>query len=383
VRVGPHEASLGQALKDGGYTTFFCGKWHLGGGADTPDHHGFDFNIAGGAAGATRSHFAPYTVSRRATQETGALVLGLDDAPKDEYLADRLTTETVKFLRGHTNQPFFAVLAHYAVHTPIEGRQAYAARYQQKLKKNPPPRGPAWEKESAGQNKLKQDHPVYAAMIQSVDEGVGKILNTLDELGIADHTIVVLTSDNGGLSSRGGSREMATSNRPLRAGKGHIYEGGIRLPLIVRWPGVTQPGRVTDVPVIGTDYYPTFLEIAGLRLRPTQHLDGTSFVGVLKGTAPKGERALFWHNPAPRPGSTADLFSSAIREGNFKLIDFYVEKRVELYDLSSDLGERHNLMDAMPSKGKELLDKLNAWRSEVNAAMPTSTPRARQTRNRG
>jgi arylsulfatase A-like enzyme len=380
MKLGAQEASLGRALQEGGYRTFFCGKWHLGGGPNAPDRNGFDVNVAGGAAGATRSHFAPYTVSRAGSKGKEAPILGLEDAPKGEYLADRLTDETLQFIRAHKEGPFFAVLSHYAVHTPIEGKSQYTARYQEKLKRNPPPPGPDWEKESAGQNKLQQDHSVYAAMIQSVDEGVGRLLRALDDLRITDRTVVVLTSDNGGLSSRGGKREMATSNRPLRAGKGHLYEGGIRLPLIVRWPGVTRPGRVTDVPVTGTDYYPSFLEIAGLPLRPRQHLDGVSFVGVLRGESPTSVRALFWHNPAPRPDSTADLFSSAVRVGTFKLLDFYADQRVELYDLSQDPGERLNLMQSMPEKGSELLGKLNAWRAGVGAAMPAETARTQKTK---
>ena len=364
------DTTFGAAFKEAGYATFYCGKWHLGEGASNPDKVGYDTIVAAGAAGATRSHFAPYTKSKKkggGDADEKDLIVGLDDAPEGEYLADRLTDETIKFIQANKAKPFCAVLAHYAVHTPIEAKKHLTKRYQDKLDAQPKPAA-EFEKESAGENLLVQNNATYAAMIESVDHGIGRLLGTLDRLGIADRTIVVLASDHGGLSARGGKREVATSNRPLRAGKGHLYEGGLRIPLIVRWPGKTKLGSEIATPVISTDLFPTFLEMAGLPLRPKEHLDGVSLAPLLQGGAAPARSTFFWHNPAPRPASTADLFSSAIRDGDLKLVEFPEQKRIELYDLANDIGESKNLADARPDDTKRLLAKLDVWRKEVGAS---------------
>jgi arylsulfatase A-like enzyme len=376
------DKTIGQAFQAAGYATFYCGKWHLGNGENGPGRNGFTDTFAAGAAGATRSHFAPYNTPKRAgggggaNAEEKAPVPDVDNAPEGEYLADRLTDETAKWIRAHQDKPFFAVLAHYIVHTPIEGKTNYTAHYREKLKEHPPGE-PAWEKESAGENKLTQNNPAYAAMVQSGDESVGKLLDLLDELKIATNTIVVLIGDNGGLSARGNTRELATSNRPLRAGKGHLYEGGVRVPLIVRWPGVVKPGTVWTQSVIGADLFPSFLEMAGLPLQSSNHLDGVSWASTLSGRQPVKPRDLFWHNPAPRPVQTADWFSSSIREGNLKLIEFPEQNRVELYDLSTDLGEASNIATNRPDDTKRLQDKLHAWQKTVGAAAPKANARQR------
>jgi arylsulfatase A-like enzyme len=376
------DTTVGQAFQAAGYATFYCGKWHLGEGGSAPSKNGFLETFAAGAAGATRSHFAPYNTPRRSSGggEEKSPVLDVDNAPEGEYLADRLTAETERFIRVHANQPFFAVLAHYAVHTPIEGKTKFTAHYQEKLKGRPAPEK-LWEKESAGENRLTQDNAAYAAMVQSADESVGKLLGLLDELKINDKTIVVLMGDNGGLSARGNNRAVATSNRPLRAGKGHLYEGGLRVPLLVRWPGIVQGGRILNTPVIGADLFPTFLDMAGLPQRTKEHLDGTSWAALLRNPSnPPASRELFWHNPAPRPVSTADWFSSAIRAGNLKLLEFPETNRIELYDLSSDLGETTNLADKRPEDTKHLLDKLHQWQKEVGAAGPKARRGAQAAR---
>ena len=376
------DTTFGQAFKDAGYATFFCGKWHLGEGASNPDKVGFDTIVAAGAAGATRSHFAPYTKARKAggSGEEKDLIVGLDDAPEGEYLADRLTEETMKFIAAHKDQPFFAVLAHYAVHTPIEAKAHLTKRYQAKLDGMPKP-AVEFEKESAGENLLVQNNATYAAMIESVDHGVGRLLNQLRQLGLDDNTIVVLASDHGGLSAHSGKREVATSNRPLRAGKGHLYEGGLRIPLMIRWPGRTKAGAEISTPVISTDLFPTFLEMTGLPLRPKEHLDGLSLAPLLHGEAPPARTTFYWHNPAPRPASTADLFSSAIRDGDLKLVEFPEEKRIELYDLTTDIGEASNLAAQRPADTARLLEKLHAWKKEVGASeisRPKKTKAAKQ-----
>jgi arylsulfatase A-like enzyme len=376
------DKTIGQAFQAAGYATFFCGKWHLGQGENGPGNNGFTDTFAAGAAGGTRSHFAPYNTAKRgggggggANAEEKTPVPDVDNAPEGEYLTDRLTDETAKWIRAHKDKPFFAVLAHYAVHTPLEGKTNFVAKYRERLKGQKLPEQ-VWEKESAGENLTVQNNPTYAAMVQSADESVGKLLDLLDELKIATNTIVILTSDHGGLSARGNTRQIATSNRPFRAGKGHLYEGGLRVPLIVRWPGAVKPGRVFEQQVIGTDLFPTLLEMAGLPLQPTNHTDGVSWAASLRGTQSAKSRTLFWHNPAPRPTSTADWFSSALRDGNFKLVEFPETNRVELYDLSADVGEGSNLAEQRPEETKRLLNKLHNWQKEVSAAAPKFRRRA-------
>ena len=383
-RDSPHiepqrDATLGQPFKAAGYSTFYCGKWHLGTGDSNPDKLGFDTIVAAGAAGATRSHFAPYNTARKAGGEGGDdkdAIGGLDDAPADEYLADRLTEETMKFIDRHKDKPFFAVLAHYAVHTPIEAKKHLIKRYDDKLATMPKPEA-EFEKESAGENLHVQDNATYAAMIESVDHGVGRLLNQLKKLGLDDNTIVVLASDHGGLSCRGGRREVATSNRPLRAGKGHLYEGGLRIPFLVRWPSQIKPGTEIAAPVITLDLMPTLTGMAGIPLPERAGMDGLSLVDLMQGGTAPSRQAFYWHNPAPRPASTGDFFSSAIRVGDLKLLDFPEEKRIELYDLTTDPGEANNLANERPVDRERLLAKLNEWRKEVGASTVAKVKKAK------
>jgi arylsulfatase A-like enzyme len=368
------DATIGQAFKAAGYSTFYCGKWHLGEGASNPDKVGFDTIVAAGAAGATRSFFAPYTVSKAKGHDEKDAIVGLDDAPEGEYLTDRLTQETMKFIEANKDKPFCAVLAHYAVHTPIEAKAHLTKRYEEKLATLPKPAA-EWEPESAGENMLVQNNATYAAMIQSVDNGIGRLLNQLKKLDLEDNTIVVLASDHGGLSARGGKRGVATSNRPLRAGKGHLYDGGLRIPLLVRWPGTVKPGTEIATPVSTLDLMPTLTAMAGIAKPEKAGTDGLSLANLLQtGTAPERD-TFYWHNPAPRPTSTGDWFSSAIRVGDLKLVHFPTEKKIEIYDLATDPGESKNLADARPKDRDRLLAKLNAWRQEVGAS---TTPKMRK-----
>lgn len=362
------DATIGQAFKAAGYNTFYCGKWHLGEGASNPDQMGFDTIVAAGAAGATRSFFAPYTVSKSKGHDEKDAIVGLDDAPEGEYLTDRLTQETLKFIESSKDKPFCAVLAHYAVHTPIEAKKHLTKRYEEKLA-TMPKAAVEWEKESAGENQLVQNNATYAAMIESVDNGIGRLLGQLKKLGIEDNTIIVLASDHGGLSARGNNRGVATSNRPLRAGKGHLYEGGLRIPFLVRWPGNIKPGTEIATPVSTLDFMPTLTAMTGIAMPKLAGTDGQNLVPLMQnGTAPARD-TFYWHNPAPRPASTGDLFSSAIRVGDLKLLDFPGEKRLELYDLATDPGEAKNLADERPADRDRLLAKLNEWRKEVGASM--------------
>lgn len=373
--------SIGDAMKEVGYSTFYVGKWHLGGNEFAPIHRGFEATFAAGAAGGVSSHFAPYNRDFKALggvpEAETAPIDQVENAPEGECLEDRLTDELIHMIRENASKkkPFFGVLAHYAVHTPLEGKEEYIAYFKEKLRKNPP-QGPAFERESAGENKLVQDHATYAAMIKAVDDGVGKIRKTLNELGIADETIIVLTSDHGGLSARGNNkRELATSNRPFRAGKGHLYEGGLRVPMVVKWKGVIKPGSVSNAPIQGIDHFLTFLDIAGGNAPQTQIMDGKSYYAVLKGKKPDVNRPLYWHNPAPRPYATGDVYSSVIRVGDYKLIDLYGEKKgIELYNLKSDSGETQNIANEHPEMVEKLVHQLQSWRQSVGAFM-TLTPR--------
>ena len=374
------EFTIAEALKQAGYKTFFAGKWHLGKENDArfpyPEKQGFDVNIAGGHIGAPGSYFFPYK-GRRKTRK-GKIkkvdVPGLEKGKPCEYLTDRLTWETEKFIRQHKDEPFFVYLSHYAVHTPLQAKAAYIRKYEQKLATMPRPDRPPYIKEGRGETKLWQDHPVYAGMIQSVDESVAAILKLLKELNLEDQTIIIFTSDNGGLSTRGfnrykGKRELPTSNFPLRAGKGWCYEGGIRVPLIVKWPGVTRAGSQSQAMVSGPDFYPTILEMAGLPLKPEQHLDGISFVDVLKGKAETTRKRAFWHSPVGRPESTGDENCTVVRDGDWKLIDWYDKGKLELYNIKQDMKEQHDLAAEMPQKRDELYQLIVEWRKEVNAYM--------------
>jgi len=336
-RLPPERVTIAEMLKEAGYATAMIGKWHLSGGESDPVEQGFDVNIAGhhgslgGGIPSKGNYFSPYENPR------------LPDGPEGEYLTDRLTDEAVGWLEDHADDPFFLYLSHFAVHTPIKGKAELVAKYRE----------------------LGAPNPEYAAMVESVDDSVGRVLEALERLEVARDTVVIFFSDNGGLAS-------VTDNAPLRAGKVTAYEGGIREPMIVRWPGVVEPGSVCDEPVISTDFAPTMVEIAGLEARPEEHLDGLSLVPLLRGEREALEReALFWHFPHHHPLSGP---WGIVREGEWKLIEFFEDERVELYDLGEDPGEQRDLAEARADKAEELLAKLRDWRESVGAQMPTPNP---------
>jgi arylsulfatase A len=343
------EVTLAEALREGGYRTASIGKWHLGGGPfSLPEHHGFDVNVAGDAYGAPGSHFFPYAgdwaipaTGRRATWTV------LPDGQPGEYLADRLTDEAVAFIRDSGDRPFFLYVPHYGVHAPIQAKPELTAAYE---------RVPAADR---------QGQPAYAAMIESIDDSVGRVVATLRERGLEQRTVVIVTSDNGGFA-------RATSNAPLRANKGASYEGGIRVPLIISWPGVATPGSVISEPVTSTDIYPTCLAAAGLPARPHQHLDGLGLEPLLRGEG-LPPRSLFWHYPHynEHPSSVP---CSVIRKGPWKLIETFDPEGVELYDLARDLGETTNLAAAEPERARELRAELEAWRVDVGAERMLPNP---------
>jgi arylsulfatase A-like enzyme len=358
-RLPLEEVTVAEALKQHGYATFFAGKWHLGPEGYWPENQGFDINKGGiergGPYGGGR-YFSPYDNPR------------LPDGPPGEHLPDRLAGETCAFIESNRDRPFLAYLAFYSVHTPLMARGDLKAKYESKAEQVKQD-GPAWSTEGDRQVRLVQDHAVYAGMVEAMDQAVGQVLETLDRLDLARDTVVFFMSDNGGLST---SEGHPTSNLPLRAGKGWLYEGGVREPMIVRWPGAAEAGGVCDEPVISTDFYPTMLEMAGLPLLPRQHLDGRSLVPLLEGRGGPKPRNLYWHYP--HYGNQGGSPGGAVRSGDFKLIEFYEDDHVELYDLRTDLGEKHDLSAEMPEKAAEMREALHAWRKEVGAVMPKPNP---------
>jgi arylsulfatase A-like enzyme len=293
----------------------------------------------------------------------------LEGGEEGEYLTDRLTEESVKFLEANKDRPFLLYHSYYTVHNPQEAKPELVEKYRSKAERLPSRPGPRYIRDGDRETRQVQDDPVYAGMVQSLDESVGRIRSKLEELGVAGHTAVVFMSDNGGLSTSEGS---PTSNVPLRGGKGWLYEGGIREPMIVYWPGVTRQGSVCGEPVISNDFYPTMLEMAGLGSRGSQHVDGVSLVPLLEGRGNAVERPLFWH--FPHYGNQGGLPGAAVRLGDFKLIEFFEDGGIELYDLKKDLSEQNNLARAMPEKAEELLELLHSWQERVNARVPTPNP---------
>jgi arylsulfatase A-like enzyme len=359
------QETIGEAFTAAGYATGYIGKWHLGTGAYMPGAQGFALTKAVNNAGQPAAYFFPY----KDEKWEAVNVPDLGDGRQGEYLTDRLTDEAIGFIERRRDQSFFLVLSHYAVHTPLQAQADLTAKYESKAAalygKDPAPARP----ERDAFTKVRQDHPTYAAMLESVDRSVGRVLESLDRLRLAENTVVVFVSDNGGLSTLASTRANApTANLPLRAGKGWLYEGGIRVPAIIRGPGVKTPGRVIDAPAITNDLYPTLLALAGLPARPAQHLDGASLSPLLNDTGPVTRDALFWHFPHYHGSGSRP--SSAIRAGEWKLIEWLEDGRVELYNLARDPGESRDLAASEPATATRLKARLDAWRREVEAQMP-------------
>jgi arylsulfatase A-like enzyme len=334
------EVTIAEALKQAGYATGMVGKWHLGGPEYFPKKQGFDVAIGPPHDGLP---WGGYYLPNR---------LDLPDAEDGEYMTDHLTDAGIEFIEANKDRRFFLYQSYHSVHVPIEGRRELVAEH------------------GARARKLGLElNAHYAAMIQSLDEGVGRILSTLDRLGLTERTVVVFFSDNGGFTHLFGEKNDITSNLPLRMGKGYLYEGGIRTPLIVQYPRLVAAGSVSSEQVISTDFYPTILDLLGVDAMPEQHVDGVSIVPLLEDpTARLGRPAIYFHFPhISRNGGRP---ASAIRVGDFKLIDFFGRGRLELYDLEEDIGESRNLAETAPAKVEELHSTLIAWRKSVDAQMP-------------
>lgn len=348
------EVTLAEALKAAGYATGHIGKWHLGGhpgrsgsgdGAEgDPRRQGFDVNVAGSDLGQPPDYFFPF--SRTLSGGKTVRLAHLEGGRPGEYLTDRLTDEAERFLTRHRDRPFFLFLSHYAPHTAmgdrLQARESLIARFKPKVRSEDP-----------------QKNPVYAAMVASLDASVGRLLRKLDDLGLAEKTLVVFTSDNGGYGSK-------TSNLPLRGAKGTPYEGGLRVPAIVRWPGKVKAGSSSDTPIITPDFYPTVLEAAGIKVGPRQVVDGVSLVPLLTGAGRLKRSALYWHYPH----CDTEPYS-VVRQGDFKLIEFLAGGRCELYNLREDSEEKVNLAKRLPGRASRLRRAVARWRESVGAQMPT------------
>jgi len=335
------EVTLAEALGPASYVSCHVGKWHLGQEAQFPEKQGYQFNHGGCDLGQPPGYFDPYKTNRPFYE-----IPNLPPRKAGEYLTDREADEAAEFIRRHRDKPFFLYMAHYAVHTPIQAKKELTARYRAKKRTN-------------------QKNPTYAAMVHSVDESTGKIMAALGEAGVADNTVVIFTSDNGGLLG-------PTHNAPLRAGKGWPYEGGIRVPVIVHWPGVVKAASTCDVPVTSVDYFPTILAAAGVAPPAGRALDGEDLMPLLRRTGTLRRDAIYWHFPHYR-GRRIPPYS-IIREGPWKLIRRYDGKRFELFNLADDLSERVDLSAKMPDRVQRLDAKLTAFLKSAGAKLPKPNP---------
>lgn len=329
------EVTLAESLGEAGYTSASIGKWHLGEEDSYPEAHGFDLNIAGTDRGQPPRYFSPYNIPT------------LEDGPEGEFLTDRMAAEAARFIDDNRERPFFLYLPLFAVHTPIQAKEELNEKYRERIRPGDDQRNPA-----------------YAAMVHSVDDAVGTVMEALRRNGLDENTMVIFTSDNGGLIP-------VTSNWPLREGKGSAYEGGVRVPLIIRAPGWAEPGSVSEEPSITPDLALTIWEWTGVAA-PDRALDGVSLAPALKGEGGLERDAIFWHYPHYHPGGATPY--SAMREGDYKLIHYYEDDRLELYNLREDIGESYNLAAIEPERAQAMKERIAAWLQEVDAQMPEPNP---------
>ncbi|MEC8337106.1 MAG: sulfatase [Planctomycetota bacterium] len=339
-RMELEEQTIAELLTESGYITGQVGKWHLGAEPWYPDKQGFAFHRGGSDLGQPPNYFFPFS------PKSSHRLSGFESGPSGQYLTDREAEEATAFIRRNHAKPFFLFLSHYAVHTPIQAKKDLKAHFDKKPRSD-------------------QKNPAYAAMIASVDQSVGRVLAELDAQGLRENTLVILTSDNGGLAS-------VTNNAPLRGGKGNPYEGGIRVPLIARWPGMIPAGSTSNVPVSSIDIFPTMLDAASLPIPEEPPIDGESLLGVMEGRDELTREGLFWHFPHFR-GRDATPYSM-VRQGDYKLIRFYDDGHLELYDLAHDPSEQQNLATREPERAKQLDVLLSKWLLGVGAKIPKPAP---------
>jgi arylsulfatase A-like enzyme len=347
------DVSLAEAMKKGGYKTFFSGKWHLGGEESYPENHGFDINVGGWDKGSPiGGYFSPWKNPK------------LENKVDGENLSMRLAKETASFIKENKDAPFFAFLSFYAVHGPIQTTNPKWIKYRDKAQAMGIAEN-GYVMESVLPIRQVQDNPIYAGLVESMDDAVGVVLDALEEQGIDDQTIVIFTSDNGGVAS---GDAFSTSNLPLRGGKGYQWEGGIREPYFIKVPWLEHEGVENDYPVTGTDFYPTILDLVGLDALPKQHVDGITLKPILEGKGIKVKRPLYWHYP--HYGNQGGEPSSILQEDGWKLIHYWEDDRDELYKLRTDIGEQSNLAEENPEITIQMRKKLLDWLIEVGANLP-------------
>ncbi|KPM48803.1 sulfatase [Jiulongibacter sediminis] len=350
------EITMAEAFKNDGYTTFFAGKWHLGGKGSWPEDHGFEINKGGFHAGSPMGgYFSPFDNPNLENEEDG------------QNLSLRLARETSQFIAAHKDKPFFAFLSFYAVHGPIQTTEERWRKYQQKL-----PEGHS-EKEGFEMERVLpirkyQDNPVYAGLVETMDEAIGNVMQTLQDQGLAENTIIVFTSDNGGVAS---GDAFSTSNAPLRGGKGYQWEGGIKEPYLISVPGLTDSGLRNETPVVGMDFYPTLLDLVGIKPFKDQYVDGVSLKPLFEGKELQ-PRKMYWHYP--HYGNQGGEPSSIIRDGNWKFIHYWEDGRNELYHLQNDPSEQSNLIESEVKIAEQMKRDLKAWLTDTKAALPQKDP---------
>lgn len=362
----PEEKNFIKQFKKAGYNTSYVGKWHLGEGDSNPEAFGFDHTFAAGRAGGLGTRFYPFNINRRNGKVAKEVVPELEKTGKEgDYASDLLTDATLNFINKNAGKkPFLAILAYYAVHTPIEAKPEDEKRNKEQLKSIDFGNTPEYIKEGEGRRKMRQDDAAYAGMVENVDENVGRILKSLKKLGIDRNTIIVFSSDHGGLSNSGnkGNRHLATSNFPLKAGKGHLYEGGIRVPLFIKWSKEIKPRVDTKSIVVGMDIFPTLLDLA--INKNDVEVDGKSYKKVLQNTDSWQDRTVFWVSKKARPHSTGDAKMMVVRSGDYKLVQYLENDKIELYNLKKDISEANDISISNTSKKNELLGLLKAWKKE-------------------
>jgi arylsulfatase A-like enzyme len=358
------EKTLAEYMQEAGYKTFFAGKWHLGSEGFYPEDQGFQINKGGHEKGTPPGgYYVPYNNPK------------LSDGPEGEYLTDRLTDESIRFLEANKDDPFFLFLSFYTVHTPIQANKKHVAKFEEKARSLQIDSSSLKVTEGEAETLTRQIHPDYASMVYAMDQNVGRLLNTLNELELDQNTVVVFTSDNGGLTTEPPNKNRnrpPTSVRPLRAGKGWLYEGGIRIPLMIKGPGISEKGT-SDAPVVSQDLFPTLLSLAGLSPEPDIPLDGKNLSLLLSGQTPSVRDTLYWHYPHYhgsrwKPGA-------AVRAGDWKLLEFYENEKVELYNLKEDIGETTDLSQQEPEQTAALLKVLHDWQERMEAKWPVKNSR--------
>jgi arylsulfatase A-like enzyme len=356
------QTTLAEALRSAGYTTAHIGKWHLGGEDHRPTDQGFDANVAGNQHGSPPGYFWPYKEADYQLEELAAT------GSEGEYLTARLAEEAAQFISDHQNQPFFLHFAPYAVHTPLQAPDSLVQEYRAKANAMERPDRPMFGDERGYKARLVQRQPVYAAMVEMMDRAVGRVRAALEATGQTEETVLIFFSDNGGLSTD----RPSTSNYPLRAGKGWLYEGGIRVPLLVKWPGVTPSGSTSDELVMSTDLFPTIMEMTGTPIPEDGPVDGRSLAPVLRQGNSLDRETMYWHYPHYHGAGNTP--SGAIRRGDFKLIEYFEGGVLELYHLGTDPGEEKDLSATRLEETEELHRKLQSWRDAVDAQMPEPNP---------